>query len=153
MNSAARLLVVFAGLVTAFFLLPQPHAVADDWLPVSAEDLALKDNPAGPGADAMILFRDSAVSAKGATVGGDEDEEYMRIKIFTQAGVRSSNVEVPFVRDQTDVKDVRGRTIHPDGSIVNFDGKTFEKEIVKRSGPVKPFENVTVLGIVETFEM
>jgi hypothetical protein len=107
---------------------------ADDWFPIPPEDLAMKDNPANPGADAMVLYRESAVSAKDANVGGDDDQEYVRIKIFTQAGVKKGDVEIRFFKDENDVKDVRGRTVHPDGSIANFSGKVLEKEIVRLSG-------------------
>ncbi|MGH9690095.1 MAG: DUF3857 domain-containing protein [Candidatus Acidiferrales bacterium] len=134
MNRAAR---VCCGCVLAVMLVSlfvAKHAHADDWLPIPPEDLALKDNPASPGADAMILYRENTVNAKNADYDGDSDEEYMRIKIFTQAGVQRGDIEIPFDRDQQDVKDIRGRTIHPDGSIVNFDGKVLEREIIRRSG-------------------
>jgi hypothetical protein len=91
------------------------HANADDWLPSSPGDLALKDTPVNLGADAMVLDRESAVSAKNVIVG-DDDQEYMRIKIFTSAGVKKGDVEIGFLKDKNDVKDVRGRPIHPDGA-------------------------------------
>jgi hypothetical protein len=43
-------------------------------------------------------------------------------------------VEIPFFKGYYDIHGVRARTIHPDGSIVNFDGKVFEKEIYKSGG-------------------
>ena len=42
---------------------------------MSQEDLTLKDNPASPGAHAMILYREDVINAKAAW-----DDEYMRIK-------------------------------------------------------------------------
>jgi hypothetical protein len=117
-------------------LLAMPGAARADnaWLPVSPDDLALKDNPANPGADAMVLYRKSEVSAEHMTVDGDSDEEYVRIKIFTQAGTKYGDVEIPFVSNEKDVKDLDGRTILPDGTIVKFEGKVLEKEIEKLSG-------------------
>lgn len=113
-----------------------PLARADDkWLPVPPEDLALKDNPASPGSNAMILYRESTLNAKYADTDGDFVEEYIRVKIFNQQGVQDQgDVEIPFLKQFSDVKDVRARTIEPDGSIVEFQGKTFEKSIVKASG-------------------
>src|SRR3990170_3398222 len=35
-----------------------PAAGKDDWLPITPEELALKDNPASPGSAAMILYRE-----------------------------------------------------------------------------------------------
>src|SRR5271154_5739274 len=132
MNRAQRFLCVTA---VAFLLLgaaaiaPRPSSAGDDWLPISPADLALKDNPASPGAHAMILYRESDMDSKEACV-----REYSRVKIFTQEGTKEANIEIPFLKGQTDIKDIRGRTIQPDGTIINFDGKIFEKTIVKVSG-------------------
>ncbi len=105
-------------------------SAADDWLPVPPEDLAMKDNPNQPGADAMVLYREVDEDARTATVNN-----YLRIKIFTPGGVKSqSDIELPYNKAQESIESVRGRTIRPDGSIVEFDGKTYDKEIVKGSG-------------------
>jgi Domain of Unknown Function with PDB structure (DUF3857) len=106
----------------------------DDWLPIPPEDLALKDNPASPGAHAMILYRNSAVSEKYVNTDGAYVDEYKRIKIFTKEGTDQGNVEIPFFKESSDIGGIRARTIHPDGTIVNFEGKPFEKVIEKRSG-------------------
>jgi hypothetical protein len=113
---------------------PQQSFAGDDWLPIPAADLALKDNPASPGAHAMILYRESVVSEKYVNTDGASITEYVRIKIFTKEGTDQGNVEIPFRKESSDIKDVRARTIRPDGTIVNFDGKAFEKIIEKRSG-------------------
>jgi Domain of Unknown Function with PDB structure (DUF3857) len=133
-------------LLTLFSLLSARQARAgDEWLPVPPEDLALKDNPADPGADAMILYRESTVNASDIAARGDSDQEYYRIKIFTAEGARKyGTVEVGFLGSQgssslfdepyasgIQIIGVRGRTIHPDGSIVPFDGKVLIKEAAK----------------------
>jgi hypothetical protein len=123
--AAAALLACFGAPASA----PGAPASADDWLPVSPADLALKDNPKSPGAHAMILYRESMVDAKES-----RDDEYIRIKIFTKEGAKEGDVEIPFVKGEDDIKDVRARTIRPDGSIANFEGKPFEKIVVKASG-------------------
>jgi hypothetical protein len=123
--------VFFAVLCTA----PTRLSFAgDDWLPIPPADLALKDNPASPGAHAMILYRNSAVSEKYVNTDGASITEYVRIKVFTKEGTDQGNVEIPFRKESSDIKDIRARTIRPDGSIVNFEGKPFEKVIEKRSG-------------------
>jgi hypothetical protein len=104
------------------------------WLPVPPEDLALKDNPKQPGADAMILYREVVVSAKNVVEGGDTSEEYVRIKIFTQEGTKEGHVEIPFTKDVETLSYVNGRTIQPDGTVVNFDGQVLETTAVKTSG-------------------
>ena len=55
---------------------------------------------------------------------------YHRIKILTDAGRQYANVEIP-IDPLFHFVDLKARTIHPDGSIVEFTGKPFEKTIVK----------------------
>ena len=117
--------VTCIGLVLTLTVLI-PALRAQDWQPISKEDLALKDNPASPGAHAMILYRESNVDTNEATIS-----EYVRIKIFTEEGKKWANVGIPFAKGHNDIHDVRARTIRPDGSIVNFDGKVYEKEVYK----------------------
>ena len=132
MNRTQRFCRVIAFvllLLGAAAITPRPSSAGDDWLPILPADLALKDNPAQPGAHAMILYRSSDMDSKESAV-----REYVRIKIFTQEGTSEADVELPFNKQQVNILDIRGRTIHPDGSIVNFEGKAFEKTIVKASG-------------------
>jgi hypothetical protein len=113
-------------------LIPQLSA-GDDWQPIDPADLALKDNPKAPGADAMVLFRETKVNEPLAYT-----QEYYRMKIFTKEGVKHADVEVPYVKGEQHVDEIRGRTIHPDGSVVNFDGKTFDK-VAEKGGGLKVF--------------
>ncbi|MFZ3330989.1 MAG: DUF3857 domain-containing protein [Candidatus Acidiferrales bacterium] len=135
MNRAQRFVCSLAILCAIACILPPGKSSAgDDWLPITPEDLALKDNPASHGANAMILYRSSDVNEKYVNTDGAYIDNYLRIKIFTQEGAEQGNVEIPFFKDSQDIKDLRARTIKPDGTIVNFEGKPFEKTIEKRSG-------------------
>ena len=135
MNRAQRFVCSFAILCAVACMFPPGHSSAgDDWLPITPEDLALKDNPASKGANAMILYRSSDVNEKYVNTDGAYINNYLRIKIFTQEGTDQGNVVIPFFKQSQDIKDVRARTIKPDGTIVNFEGKPFEKTIEKRSG-------------------
>src|ERR1700733_9543285 len=132
----SRVLVLSLSVIVAMLWLSFAKAIpaGDDWLPVPPEDLALKDNPASPGANAMILYRRSHVNAQRAAIDGAEDDEYIRIKIFTEVGVKAeANPAIRFFKEESDIEDIRARTIRPDGSVVNFDGKVYEK-IVERTG-------------------
>ena len=130
MTKSARIaLFLFIFVLAAGFASWPTAPAADEWQPIDPADLALKDNPKAPGADAMILYRNSMVDAQQSS-----DLEYFRIKIFTQAGTKHADVEVPFVKGINDIKDIRARTIRPDGSIVNFEGKPFDKTVVKVGG-------------------
>ncbi|MGB9068742.1 MAG: DUF3857 domain-containing protein [Candidatus Acidiferrales bacterium] len=129
MNRIGGMVVCAVCLSTVLVALPRT-AHADDWLPIPPEDLAMKDNPKQAGLDAMILYREVNEDAKLASVN-----TYVRVKIFTTAGVKSqADVEIPYDRAQETVQSVRGRTIQPDGTVKDFDGKTYDKEIVKGNG-------------------
>jgi uncharacterized protein DUF3857 len=124
--------VLVAVLVALPLLMAPPHAAkaADEWQPISPDDLALKDNPKQPGADAMLLYREVSIDAKPSIVSN-----YFRIKVFTAAGVKEqADIEIQYDKSQESIQAVRARTIHPDGSIAEFQGKPFDKEIVKGSG-------------------
>src|SRR6202040_973475 len=60
--------------------------------------------------------------------------DYARIKILTEEGRKYADVEIPFFKDEGNIHSIRARTIRPDGSVVNFDGKAFDKTIVKAKG-------------------
>ena len=84
--------------------------------------------PEAPGASAVILYRqvDRDDSAK---TGSEQD--YVRIKILTEEGRKYADVEIPYFREQGNIVALRARTIRPDGSIAMFEGKAYDKTIVK----------------------
>ncbi|GAC1665291.1 MAG: hypothetical protein NVS9B4_20910 [Candidatus Acidiferrum sp.] len=107
--------------------------------------------PEAPGAPAITLYRQ---------VDRDDDPyrpnevNYVRIKILTEEGRKYGNVEIAFFRDRGTINGVKGRTIRPDGTIVPFDGKTFDKIAEKSKGTkilVKTFSlpDVQVGSIIE----
>jgi hypothetical protein len=100
--------------------------VINGWQPVPKADLELKDNPANPGSAAMILERQ---------VYTDDEKrlqtEWVRIKIFTEAGRDYADVVIPYFEKRTSIEDVRGRTVRPDGTVIPFNGAVFDKIIVK----------------------
>jgi Domain of Unknown Function with PDB structure (DUF3857) len=133
MNRIGRTVCGVVIAIVMFAVLPLLSR-ADDWLPVPPEDLAMKDNPKQPGADAMILYRQVVVDASKARVSGDSEEEYVRTKIFTQEGTKQAHVEVQIRTGYDSVTLVVGRTIRPDGSIVKFDGQVLETTLEKVTG-------------------
>ncbi len=133
MNRTLTIICAIVILIIAFAASPGVSR-ADDWLAIPPEDLALKDNPKQPGADAMILYRELDDDASKSAASGDTLEEYVRIKIFTQEGVKEGHIQVEFVREYQNVVYVTGRTIKPDGNIVKFDGQVLETTLVKSNG-------------------
>jgi hypothetical protein len=134
MNRIQQILCGVAIVLLALAALPGQAAAVENWLPIPPEDLALKDNPKQPGADAMILYRDVVIDASKAGTDGESAEEYVRIKVFTQAGVGEGHVNIAFVKDDETIPYIAGRTIRPDGTVVKFDGQVLETTIEKFSG-------------------
>lgn len=99
--------------------------------PVSPDELKMTSEPKAPGAPAIILFREVDRDDRGRTA---HEDVYFRIKILTEEGRKYADIEIPFYKQEGDVVNIHARTIEPDGTIVNFSGKAFNKEIVKARG-------------------
>jgi hypothetical protein len=124
-------------------------AYAEDWLPVSPEELQMNSEPKAPKAPAIYLYRQ---------VDRDDNTPselvYARIKVLTEEGRKFGDVEIPYERDTEAVRELKARTIRPDGSIVDFDGTVYDKPLVKTRSyqmMAKSFTlpNVEVGSIVE----
>jgi Domain of Unknown Function with PDB structure (DUF3857) len=103
----------------------------DEWLPISQEELKMTSLPEAPGAPAVMLYRQ--VDRNDSTRAGTE-YDYQRIKVLTEAGRQYANVEIAFEKGRENVTSIRARTIRPDGTIANFDGKIYEQTIEKTKG-------------------
>src|SRR5271167_2987700 len=89
-------------------------AKADDWLPVTQEELKMTSEPKAPGAAAIYLYRQVDRNDD----GNSSEYDYARIKILTEEGRKYANVEIPFLKDTEKIRGLQARTIRPDGSIV-----------------------------------
>jgi len=149
--SSRRMLVCIAVVVSAVLWLAKRPVAADDWQPIDSADLKMTSDPKAPGAPAIYLYRQVDRNDSG---NATTEFNYVRVKILTEEGRKYGDVEIPFDKDGENISGIRARTIHPDGSIVSFDGKVYEKTIVKAKGLkylVKTFTmpDVTVGSIVE----
>lgn len=104
----------------------------DEWMPISQDELKMTSEPKAPGAPAIILYRQ--IDRDDGSSRTPHEYNYVREKIFTEEGRKYADVEIPFIKDQANVHSIKARTIRPDGTIANFDGKIYEKEIVKARG-------------------
>ena len=109
-----------------------PVSAGDEWLPITPEELKMMSEPRAPGAPAIILYRQ--IDRDDSDARTPHEYNYVRTKIFTEEGRKYADVEIPFFKENENVVGIRARTIRPDGSIVNFDGKVYDKEIVKARG-------------------
>ncbi|HEY6352829.1 MAG TPA: DUF3857 domain-containing protein [Candidatus Angelobacter sp.] len=120
----------------------------EDWLPITPQDWQIKDAPGNPGAAAIQLYY--------SYYRDDNDEflmEYHRIKVLREAGMSYAKVEIDMAPGMT-LGDLAARTIHPDGTIVDFKEKPFTKTVIKVRGvkvTAKTFvlPDVTVGSIIE----
>ncbi|MGB0063191.1 MAG: DUF3857 and transglutaminase domain-containing protein [Terracidiphilus sp.] len=86
--------------------------------PPTPEELQMMSDPKAPGADAVYLYLEEL----------DNDtlhyeSHYARIKVLTEKGKEMATVELPYLQSYWKVTDIKGRTIHPDGTIVPLAGK------------------------------
>jgi len=136
-------------LLSWLLLLPWTcFAQNQDWREITTQDREIKDVPGDPGASAIQLFFADY---------RDDDVRYQffyhRIKILTEEGRKYANIEIP-IFPWYHFDGVKARTIHPDGSIVEFTGKPFEKTIartrdVKFLAQTLTMPDVTVGSIIE----
>jgi Domain of Unknown Function with PDB structure (DUF3857) len=103
--------------------------------PIAPDELKLTSEPLAPGAPAIILLRQ--LDRDDSDVRGTRESNYFRIKIMTEEGRKYADIEIPFLKQNgkaSDIVGVKARTIRPDGSIVNFEVKPYNKQIVKAKG-------------------
>src|SRR6185369_3661416 len=87
--------IVCLTLASFVFTPRQSKAFADDWRPVTPEDLALKAEQVSADADAAILFSETYIDD--SDYGGITFSEYVRIKVFTERGIeQAANRSVAF---------------------------------------------------------
>src|SRR5580692_9071131 len=89
---------------------------AEDWLPIDPGELRMTAEPKDPMASAICLYRQEDINDATGSV-----QEYMRVKILSEAGRNNANVEIDYDKSSETFRFIRARTIHPDGTIVNFD--------------------------------
>ena len=120
------------SLLVVFITTLVPNAAwAVGFQAVSPDELKMTSEPKAPGAPALILFREVDRDDRGQTA---HEDVYFRIKILTEEGRKYADIEIPFFKEEGNVVNLHARTIEPDGTIVNFSGKAFDKMIVKARG-------------------
>jgi transglutaminase-like putative cysteine protease len=145
LTSARRILVtsLFATLLT----LAPPIAHADHWTTPTPEELKMTSQPEVPGAPAVYLYREETTEDK-----MHRFTVYVRLKVLTEGGKEYGNVELEYAHNSdggsVSVENIEGRTIHPDGTIIPFTGKPYDKLIEKNQG-VRVMSKVFSLPDVE----
>lgn len=150
-----RSLAIVLSLLSSIFSYGQKQ----DWLPITPQDLQYKEVPGNKGASAVRLYYAQHINDNNSSCF-----IYQRVKILNEKalnpdsrGKTYADVEIPiftFGSIVENITDLKARTIKPDGSIVEFTGKPFEKVVFKGRGDkisVKAFSmpEVSVGSIIE----
>src|SRR5579859_7120780 len=111
------------------FALSSFAAHADQWTTPTQEELSMTSQAGAPGASAVYLFREEIT-----TDHLHMYSEYVRLKVLAEGGKEHANVEIKYAAGGDmghSITDIAGRTIHPDGTIIPFTGKPYERMVVK----------------------
>jgi hypothetical protein len=119
-----------------------PALLRAQFAPPVPDELQMTSDPKAPGASAAYLEVKEI----------DDDTlhyqlSYARIKILTEKGKELATVEVPYGGDWK-VADIRGRTVHSDGTIIPLNGKP-EDLLFEKKGDLKFGRKVFTLPSVE----
>lgn len=138
--------------LTACLVLPLVcSAQQNSWVPLTDQEKAIKEVPGNPGADAIQLYYYQLINENSDNNNAEWD--YTRIKVLTEKGKQYADIHIA-LGDGFHLRDLKARTIHPDGSIVDFTGKVFDAVTVKGNGVNEhtasfTFPDVTVGSIIE----
>jgi hypothetical protein len=91
----------------------------------------MASEPKAPGAPAIYLYRQVDRKDLGR---GNTEYNYVRMKILSEEGRKYANIEIPYYKERFSISGVRARTVRPDGTAINFDGKVYDKMIEKTKG-------------------
>lgn len=133
---------------SALLLLPSAWGGAK-WTQPTPDELKMTSDPEAPGASAVYLFIEET-----SNDGSGERTYYARIKVLTADGKQYGDVVMPYWAHEEGVRAIEGRTIHSDGTVVPFEGKPWQREVI-RGGGVRMMEkgfslpDVQVGSIVE----
>lgn len=127
------------------------RAQRQDWQPVTPQDWQIKEVPGDSGASAIQLYYAEHIDDP-----ANVQFFYHRIKILSEKALQPggpADVQILIPTDMS-VSELKARTLHPDGTIVDFTGKPFEKVVVKGQGikylaKTFTFPEVTVGSILE----
>ncbi len=106
-------------------------AQRQSWLPITSQDWSVREVPGNPGAPAIQLYYSQYINDS----DGNSEGEYIyaRIKVLNEQGTKYADVEIDLPADFT-FTDLKARTVHPDGKVIDFTGKPFDKVLAKGRG-------------------
>ena len=126
MNRTSGRRLLRLSLLPALLLSRRASRPRQQWTAPTPEELSMTSQPQVPGAAAVYLYREETTDDKLHMFS-----IYNRLKVLTERGKEYGNVELQYAHVSDGggftVEDIQGRTIHPDGTIIPFTGKPYEK--------------------------
>ncbi len=107
------------------------------------DELKMTSDPEAPGADAVYLYYEET-----ANDPVHYRSVYARIKVLTEKGKDLATVQIAYQKGDVKITAIKGRTIHPDGTIVPLDVKP-EDLMIFKTGDTQVQKKVFTLPSVE----
>jgi transglutaminase-like putative cysteine protease len=126
-----------------FLAAVSPVLLCAQFQPLNPDELKMTSDPKAPGTDAVYLEINQ--------VANDPlhyQSYYARIKVLTDKGKELATVELPYLKGSFKIADIRGRTIHPDGTVIPLTVKP-EDLMVSKTGETQVGRKVFSLPSVE----
>ena len=130
-------------LALLFLAIAAPTVVRAQFQPPTDEELKMTADPKAPGAAAVYLYREEKTDDH-----LHYHSYYERIKVLTEKGKELATVNIPYEHRTFKVTDIKGRTIHADGTIVPLSAKPSDL-MNFRAGSVQINDMVFTLPDVE----
>lgn len=130
----------FCLLVGTIFL---PAFLRAQFQEPTKEELQMTSDPKAPGAAAVYLNIQEVTDDP-----LHYHSFYARIKVLQEKGKELATVELPYLRGDTKISDIKARTIHPDGTVIPLTGKP-EDLLISKGGDRTIGRKVFTLPSVE----
>jgi hypothetical protein len=109
-----------------FFAAVSPVLLCAQFQQPTDDELKMTSDPKAPGAAAVYLdFEEIANDPM------HYQSTYARIKVLTEKGKERATVELPYLKGTSKITDIKGRTIHPDGTVIPLTVKPEDLMVVK----------------------
>jgi hypothetical protein len=109
-----------------FLAAVSPVLVCAQFQQPTDEELKMTADPKAPGAAAVYLDIEEV-----ANDPQHYKSTYTRIKVLTEKGKELATVEVPYLKGTYKITDIKGRTIHPDGTVIPLTVKPEDLMVAK----------------------
>jgi hypothetical protein len=134
---------VFLRTLPLLLLLASPIALLAQFQQTAEEELKMTTDLKAPGADAVYLNIEEIANDPLHYLSF-----YTRIKVLTEKGKELATVNLPYLKGNFQITDIKGRTIQPNGTVIPFVAKP-EDLLISKSGNLQIERKVFTLPDVK----